>query len=53
MGTLGENVHHPFVVISTWFDYLVAGHTLGGVLVAVAVAAHQSVGLAGEGLVCQ
>lgn len=40
-------------VVATWHDYLVAGGALGGELVAVAVAAHQSVALAGEGLVCQ
>lgn len=39
--------------VSTWHDCLVAGHTLGGELVAVAVAAHQRVVLVGEGLVCQ
>lgn len=37
----------------TWHDSLVAGHTLGGILAAVAVAAHQRLLLAGEGLVCQ
>lgn len=40
-------------LVSTWHDCLVAGHTLGGELVAVAVAAHQRVILVGEGLVCQ
>lgn len=39
--------------MNTWHDSLVAGHTLGGKLVAVAVAAHQRVLLVGEGLVCQ
>lgn len=42
-----------FSGVTTWHDRLVAGHTLGGILVAVAVAAHQRVLLAGEGLVCQ
>lgn len=40
-------------IVTTWHDRLVAGHALGGKLVAVAVAAHQRVFLAGEGLVCQ
>ncbi len=43
----------PVFIVTTWLDCLVAGHALGGKLVAVAVAAHQSVFLAGEGLVCQ
>lgn len=43
----------PVFSISTWHDCLVAGHALGGELVAVAVAAHQSIFLAGEGLVGQ
>lgn len=37
--------------ISTWHDNLVAGHTLGGKLVTVAVVAQQGVLLAGEWLV--
>ncbi len=40
-------------VVSTWHDRLVAGYTLGGELVAEAVAAYQRVALAGERLVCQ
>lgn len=39
--------------VATWHDRLVAGRALGGKLVAVAVAAHQRITLAGEGLVCQ
>lgn len=42
-------LQHP----RAWHDSLVAGDTLGGVLAAVAVAAHQRILLAGEGLVCQ
>lgn len=38
---------------STWHDNLVAGHTLGGKLVTVAVVAQQGVLLAGERLVGQ
>lgn len=37
----------------TWHDGLVAGHTLGGELIAVTVVAQQRLLLAGEGLVCQ
>lgn len=37
----------------TWHDNLVAGYTLGGEFVTVAVIAEQSVILVGEGLVCQ
>lgn len=37
----------------TWHNDLVAGYTLGGELVTVAVVAEQRVVLAGEGLVCQ
>lgn len=44
-----EPVRH----LSTWHDCFVAGHTLGGELVAEAVAAHQCVVLAGEGVVGQ
>lgn len=40
-------------LVTTWHDCLVAGHTLGGKLVAEAVAAHERVVLAGEGLICQ
>lgn len=43
---------HVFIV-STWHNYLVAGHTLGRKFIAVAVAAHQTFGLVGEGFVCQ
>lgn len=43
----------PGFAHTTWHHYLVAGHALGGKLSAVAVAAHQPVPLAGEGLVCQ
>lgn len=41
------------LLLCTWHDCLVAGHTLGGKLVAVAVTAHQRIILVGEGLVCQ
>lgn len=37
----------------TWHDNLVAGYTLGGEFITVAVVAEQSVVLAGEGLICQ
>lgn len=37
----------------TWHDDLVAGHALGGELIAVAVIAEQGVLLAGERLICQ
>lgn len=37
----------------TWHHNLVASHTLGGELVAVAVVAEQRIILAGEGFVCQ
>lgn len=47
--SLGKPVLH----VSTWHDDLVAGHTLGGELVAVAVVAEQSILLAGERLVRQ
>ena len=40
-------------LLPTWHHNLVAGHTLGGELVAVAVVAEQRVVLAGEGLVRQ
>lgn len=43
----------PVFSVTTWHDRLVAGRALGGKLVAVAVAAHQRVTLAGEGLVRQ
>lgn len=42
-------LQHP----RSWHDCLVAGHTLGRKLAAVAAAAHQRVVLAGEGLVSQ
>lgn len=48
-----KEVTKPVYVVSTWHDSLVAGHTLGGKFIAVTVAAHQSVILASEGLVCQ
>lgn len=41
------------VCVCTRHDCLVAGRTLGGELVAVAVAAHERVSLAGKGLVGQ
>ena len=37
----------------TWHDDLVAGNTLGGELITVAVIAEQRVILAGERLICQ
>lgn len=37
----------------TWHDNLVAGYTLGGELITVAVIAEQRVILAGERLICQ
>lgn len=37
----------------TWHDDLVAGYTLGGELITVAVIAEQRVILAGERLICQ
>lgn len=43
----------PVFIVTTWHDCLVAGRALGGKLIAVAVAAHQRVALAGEGLVRQ
>lgn len=48
-----KKVIKPVYIVSTWHDCLVAGHTLGGKFIAVTIAAHQSVILAGEGLVCQ
>lgn len=39
--------------VGTWHDGLVAGHTLGRELIAVAVVAQQRLLLAGEGLVRQ
>lgn len=40
-------------LLRTWHDDFVAGHTLGGELVTVAVIAEQRVILAGERLICQ
>lgn len=37
----------------TWHDNFVAGYTLGGELITVAVIAEQLVVLAGERLICQ
>lgn len=51
-----ETVHlliQSVFIVTTWHDHLVAGGALGGKLGAVAVAAHQRVTLAGEGLVRQ
>lgn len=54
-----KEVHEPSVgggndfTVTTWHDYLVAGRALGRELAAVAVAAHQRIALAGEGLVGQ
>ena len=39
--------------IFTWHDHFVAGYTLGGELVTVAVVAEERFVLAGERLVCQ
>lgn len=39
--------------MATWRDRLLAGRALGGEAAAVAVAAHQRVALAGEGMVGQ
>lgn len=47
------SLRKPVLNVSTWHDDLVAGHALGGELVAVAVVAEQGVLLAGERLVCQ
>lgn len=47
------SLRKPVLNVSTWHDDLVAGHTLGGELVAVAVVAEQGVLLAGERLVRQ
>lgn len=46
-------VKQPVSLVTTWHDHLVAGGALGGKLIAVAVAAHQRITLAGEGLVRQ
>lgn len=47
----GQSVQTPSTF--TWHDDLVAGYTLGGELITVALIAEQRVILAGERLICQ